>query len=89
MGHMRPMWGNHWWQQMNNNNNNNNNGGGGEEQDLDTICANYIVPEAQVWEEAGMVPDKIAEVPERLVTLLFTSGMQVLHEGRLVLTNKV
>ena len=68
--------------------NNNNNEGSQEEQDLDSLCANYVVSEPQVWEKAGMLPDKIVEVPESLVTLLFTSGMQVLHEGRLVLINK-
>ena len=58
-------------------------------QDLDTICADYITPEEQTWEENGVVPGKVAQVPEDLVSLEFTSGTTVLHENRLITTDKV
>ena len=63
--------------------------GGEEEIDLPTVCAGYVVPEGQVWEETGMVPNKIPAVPEDLLILEFNSGTNVIHEDRLLTTDRV
>ena len=79
------LWGHHHWGSCGQEE-------GGEEeteQDLDVVCANYVTAEPQVWEELGVTPDKISEVPQDLVTMEFSSGTIMLHENRYLSTERV
>ena len=79
------LWGHHHWGSCSQ-----EEGGDGEtEEDLDVVCANYVTPEPQVWEEMGVTPDKVSAVPEDLVTMEFSSGTVMLHENRYLSTDKV